>query len=523
MPVNTLTKWEFRTTATAGMLNGGGFVTGASGVDYSQQDSAQYALTGVTSSGAGYVFLTATAAANMVGNIAHVISGTNFTAGWYEITSVSVGVSVTCGTNGAGTSLSTGVGSNGVINIGGALDLTGALPDSFFEQVYLGNIVYIKAGNYTLGSSISVAGTLPTIAAPAIIQGYSTVRGDNPRGATRPFIDCGANTWTLGANQYMHNVSLTGSAANVLVTGTNSNVRSVKSTNTSSTASRFAINCAAGSSIFDSEFVSQNGTAFIASVANVKLSYCYAHDSVTGFNLSGAGTSIINCIASSCSTQQITCGVSAGISPVIDGCTVYGSSAKVGSGIVLTSNATLAKLYNNIITGCATGVNVANASTSNMGAYNDFYNNTVDNTNYTKDSTDTAIDPDFANMLEITGTTATTSGSVLTQLGGDFTLVTDNVDYLRVVSGTGVTTGIYLITSHTTTTLTVNNALGTSNAGNVVFSVPVGHNFAVGDNLMGIGFPGTFTGGLTTGYETPGAAQIEAAAGSGGKGLYFMG
>ena len=55
--------------------------SGGTGTDFSQQASAQFALTSVTTSGAGSTFLTASAANSMIGNIAHVVSGTNFTAG----------------------------------------------------------------------------------------------------------------------------------------------------------------------------------------------------------------------------------------------------------------------------------------------------------------------------------------------------------------------------------------------------------------------------------------------------------
>lgn len=107
--------WEVRPT-NGSDNNGGFFVTGASGTDYSQQNSPQFALTGIATSGAGAVFLYASATAAMVGNGLNVISGTNFTTGRFQITSVSVGVSVTVDRN-----ICTGVGASGVINIGGAI------------------------------------------------------------------------------------------------------------------------------------------------------------------------------------------------------------------------------------------------------------------------------------------------------------------------------------------------------------------------------------------------------------------
>ena len=52
MALSASTVWEVR-PATGSDNNGGGFVTGASGTDYSQQGTAQYALTAIASAGAG--------------------------------------------------------------------------------------------------------------------------------------------------------------------------------------------------------------------------------------------------------------------------------------------------------------------------------------------------------------------------------------------------------------------------------------------------------------------------------------
>jgi hypothetical protein len=81
--------------------------------------------------------------------------------------------------------------------------------------------------------------------------------------------------------------------------------------------------------------------------------------------------------------------------------------------------------------------------------------------------------------LHYRGTTATTSGSVLTYNGvNDFTDVTTSVDNLYVNSGTGVTTGVYPITGKTSNTLTVTGTLGTSTAGDVDFTVRLSGNEA---------------------------------------------
>jgi len=173
--------WEIRTTGSDS--NGGGFKTGASGTDYSQQDSAQYALTGLTSSGAGAVILTSSAAADMVGNLIQITGGTNFTTGFYEITSVSAGVSITVDRN-----CTTGAGAAGTGNIGGAV----ATINTVNNNKVLGNKAYIKSGTYTVttrqdwsGDAYAWDGTNPTI-----LIGYNTTRGDNPKGNGRPVISC---------------------------------------------------------------------------------------------------------------------------------------------------------------------------------------------------------------------------------------------------------------------------------------------------------------------------------------------
>lgn len=156
--------------------NGGFFLPGASGTDYSQQNSPQYALTGVTSSGAGNTVLFASAASDMVGNGARVVSGTNFNTGTFLVTSVSVGVSITFGTNGAGQSISSGVGASGVINIGGATAtlqvLLDALTNSTSAHIWIKN-----TGTLTITSSNTPASPSPG----HLISGYGTTRGDGVR------------------------------------------------------------------------------------------------------------------------------------------------------------------------------------------------------------------------------------------------------------------------------------------------------------------------------------------------------
>lgn len=172
MAVSTHTHWDVR-PATGNDANGGGFVQGASGVDYSQQASPQYALTGVTSSGAGNTVLDATAAADMVGNVGQCVSGTNFNTGLYEVVSVVVGVSITFSTRGDGTSICSGAGSVGAINIGGSLATIAAIGVQTYSDGFNGNIVWVK-GTLTVTSNLQPASSVAW-------EGFGTTHGDNVR------------------------------------------------------------------------------------------------------------------------------------------------------------------------------------------------------------------------------------------------------------------------------------------------------------------------------------------------------
>ncbi len=513
MAITATAVWEIRSTATAGNTNGGFFKTGATGTDFSQQNAAQYALTGIATSGAGAVFNTALAAADMVGNGCYIVSGTNFTVGWYEITSVSVGVSVT-----VDRACCTGVGASGVINIGGAMSLGSTLDDELFEAFVGGNTVYVKNGTYTIGESISVASVSSTAIVPVNLIGYDATRGDDPRGSTRPLFACAANTLVFGQFWIVRGIQCTITTAGGLTMGTGGALNYCKVINTSPTGGRSAVSPVSECTLLGCEFVSLAGQA-VTTALGLSLSGCYIHDSATGV-LTGTGTgrfSIVNCIFETIRDVGVDFALTS-TGAIIESSTFYGVEAKSpGLAIRLGASTANVRLYNNIFYGWATGVGQTGSQLkANYGAYNCFFNNTANASLYTLDSTDITLDPEFVGASQINGSTATTSGSVLTQPGGDFSSVTDNVDIVRVVSGTGVTTGRYIITSHTSDTITVSSALGTSSAGNVVWVITVGHNFQVGANMKAAGYPGAFSGSESTGYLDIGGVQRQEPGGGGG-------
>lgn len=176
MAKSASTVWEIRPTVGSD-ANGGGYVSGGGGTDYSQQDSAQYSFTDlvidasnaakVTS--ASHSFVTAD-----IGNIFQVPSGTGFTTGFYQILSVSAGAA-TLDRN-CGSTSSTG----GHWVLGGALaTLTPLITTSVYSQINSenGNTFWVKG---TAGDLV-VAASQHNFNVYYTFIGYGSTRGDGVR------------------------------------------------------------------------------------------------------------------------------------------------------------------------------------------------------------------------------------------------------------------------------------------------------------------------------------------------------
>lgn len=181
MALQANTFWEVRPTA-GNDTNGGGFVPGSSGTDWSQQNSPQYALSNGVTNGTTTIGTTS-AATDMVGNIVYVAGGTgSVTAAWYEIASAIAGVSITVDRS-TGLSAGTGV----TLNIGGALVTVSQAATNKVQ----GNTIYCAAtGPYAPTATLNLAaGDGGTGNTKTTFIGYTSVRGDG-----------GKFTWTTATN-----------------------------------------------------------------------------------------------------------------------------------------------------------------------------------------------------------------------------------------------------------------------------------------------------------------------------------
>ena len=170
MALSTATTWEVRTTGND--LNGGGFVTGASGTDYSQFNSAQFNGTDLAATSAtGTAPVVTSASHNFVtadvGNIIHISAGTSWTTGWYQIVSVASNAATldrACG------SIASPV--SGTWYEGGAL---ATVKQVIINMTVTGMTAYIKSGtSYSVTSTM----TLSSASNALTFIGYTTTRGD---------------------------------------------------------------------------------------------------------------------------------------------------------------------------------------------------------------------------------------------------------------------------------------------------------------------------------------------------------
>lgn len=390
--------WEFRASATASMVNGGGFnpSNATPGTDYSQQDAAEDSGTDLASADGDAVPCVVTSAThNFVdadeGNIIHITAGTGWTAGWYEVVSTSGNAATldrACGTDGAKT--------NGTWYLGGALSLNSTLDDDFFEQTIAGNTIWIENGSYSLGEALTIA-KAGDATNPIKVFGYNGTRGDNPTGANRPSINSGALVLTTGTYWVFKNIIFTGTGSSVLSAGGANHIVNCKATNTSETANRnaFLFGNAADGILLNSEGVSTLGRAVFITL-NTQIIGNYLHDSDIGILNSTTGNNYIafNIIESNATAAISNTGAMSLMSLFMNN-TLYGAETPNGTGIEFATGSTDVRLLNNIIYGFTTGVTHVDTQSIGFDDYNDYYNNTTDVSNWTKGSNDLALDPGF--------------------------------------------------------------------------------------------------------------------------------
>lgn len=513
MAISNSSVFEVRSTATAANANGGFYVPGSTGTDFSQQPGAQYNLTLVTTAAADAILLTASAADDMVGNGAHIIGTSNFIAGWYEIKSVVAGVSITLDRT-----CTTAAGANGTVNIGGALSLAN-LDDAVFESCPAGggNVFHVKSGIYNINGAVSMS-INGAPARPHFIKGYQDARGDGPTGSSRPTFNMGSVNFTPGTDWQIENMQFTGTATSVLTLSTNDKILYSKISNTSTTVDRVALTIATKSFVLGCEIQSYKGQATNANANTYTVDSCYLHDSKSGSaHVSATNGTYTNNIYKNFTTSGITWSGATTEPAAIARNTFHGCN-RTATAILLGSGVVLPRIYDNNFSNFNIGVNHQGVENHHFDAYNNYFNNSANVVGWLINAGSITLDPEFA-VTDVTGTNGSVSSSIITSAGKDFTAlgVVAGRDFINFTAGTSFILGMYGITSVGTTTLTLDQSPGPDTAADKLYQISVGANFTPGTNLKAAGYPGTFPAGYSTSYLDIGAIQrIEPAAGGGG-------
>jgi uncharacterized membrane protein (UPF0136 family) len=330
----------------------------------------------------------------------------------------------------------------------------------------------------------------------------------------------GTSAFTGGNQWDWYGLQWTGTAATVLSLGSNSKLINSKCVNSSTTADRSCVDGSSDTFVLGNELVSYRGAALtLSGSSDSHVVGNYIHDSkycITSGLTSGSSISITGNVLAGCTDYGIRFTGAAANTLVISSNTIHGRGTPTASsmGLSFATGTTDVRVYNNIITGFATGISHADTQAIAFSDFNNLYNNTAaSSATWQSGPNSRTLDPQYAGVTELSGATATVAISTLTQSGGDFSTIADNEDHLYIVSGTGATAGSCLITSHTATTVTCNITLWTDATGDTVWKIRTGHNFAIGTNLKALGFPGAFPAALTTAYTDIGGVQRQEAGG----------
>lgn len=296
MSLSSATVWEVRSGSSD--TNGGGFVAGASGTDFSQQNSKNTVGNNISTTDAvanGTATLTsATAAftAAIVGNIIYLSGGSgSIAAGWYQVTAFTNATTITIDRTIAA---STGM----TLNIGGAL----ASPGQAGAVLVSGNIIWIAAGTYLITSAITnVSGGCLSVSVSCGVEGYSSSRGDL---GTPPVLQAsGISSATLLArtaqNGYFRNITVDGQSLTAIC-----GVKSDDGGNPSYIDKVTAKNCTNSGIISNRGFLARCvATGCSTTGAGISCSsawMCESHDNtVTGFSYAGQASAglLVRCLS----------------------------------------------------------------------------------------------------------------------------------------------------------------------------------------------------------------------------------
>lgn len=438
--------WEVRTTGAN--TNGGGFVTGSSGADYSVNDnknasgctscgssSANLSVTdGVSAGTTTLTSVTATFSSAIVGNIIYVSGGTgSITAAWYQVTTFTNSTTVVVDRS-TGLTAGTGV----TINIGGAL------ADMVTPPVAAGHIVYVKAtATYSVGATQTFAAS-GSGASAIYWVGYTSTRTD----AGQPTLQATAGSVSI--------VSITGTV-NILknfILDCNSQTSSVGFNTTAGVTLQKlkAMNCATagfqtsnGLTGINLWAANNTGTGLLStasvSTATQLVDAYVTGGSAAGFSFAGTNLLCVRCVAAANSGATSDGFISTGTSAVI---TVVSSAfynnGRDGLRLSGTGSGARTVVRDSVfVSNAGFGLNSASDAEAKFPTpinFNAYYNNTSGAlNNYTAGASDVTMTADpFTNgaSLDFSLNNTAGGGALLKGTGFPGTALTGGTGYIDI-------------------------------------------------------------------------------------------
>lgn len=333
--------------------NGGGFVTGASGTDFSNQPAPQFALSGLTTAAANAIILSTSAAATMVGNTINITGGTNFITGVYQILSVSAGVSITVDRN-----CTSAAGVAGTGNVGGCF---ATIAKALAQMTVAGMQTYVKAtATYSISTGLSTSSL--TGSSIARIIGYTTTRGDGGQ----PTIQATANITMLtdGNGGYrFENLIFDGNTSTASTAATLSGSNSALYNSILKNFNGTALNLTGGGSVcFQCSITGSAGGGIFQNATGSLIKNCYINGnsgagiSIVGNNVTIIGNTITNNSGASTDGIVFNNNYSAIRSPIISNI-LYANGR---DGVRITGNYLPSEISNNIfVNNAGVGLNTS--------------------------------------------------------------------------------------------------------------------------------------------------------------------
>jgi len=365
MALSAALVWECRASG-ASDNNGGGFKAGAAGTDRSQQNAAQVVIdnstitTSITANVITFTGYTPTAAD--VGNVAQMLTGTNVTAGFYEITAQTGTTSTVAGTAALPTS---GTTTNATGNMGGALATLAKLATAMIGS----NKAYCTGAFSSTATTTFAQSVTPTgLVARTRIIGYSATRGDSGQAT----LTLSTNTGLLGITATGNGFSIEQFAVNCASLGTSIGIRcaglfgTVIKCKVSNFTSQGLSNSSTNGLFVECEATGGTAAANGAIVAssNTHVTRCWVHDNAcTGINFTGTATASYNILANT--TGATSDGITFNSNSMfIFNNTIHGSG-RDGIRSTLSNESTLV-IRNNLITGSGATAGTGGGITGNL-------------------------------------------------------------------------------------------------------------------------------------------------------------